>query len=280
MILSVYKESNMTSRDVCNIIGKHFKTKKVGHTGTLDPLARGLLIVCTDKDTKLVDILTAKKKEYIATIKLGIKTDTLDITGNIIERSNYNFTKEELLRVLNSFLGKSKQQVPIYSAIKIKGKKLYEYARNNIEVELPVRDIEIYNIELLEYKDDLITFKVEVSKGTYIRSLIADICSKLGTVGVMQSLLRTKQGDFKVEDANKIEDILNDKYTVISYDTVFKNYPIVNLKEMEYQKVLNGVKMDFAFKDDIIALKYNNLYVALYKYDMGVYKMYKYLLTK
>lgn len=280
MILSVYKESNMTSRDVCNIIGKHFKTKKVGHTGTLDPLARGLLIVCTDKDTKLVDILTAKKKEYIATIKLGIKTDTLDITGNIIERSNYNFTKEELLRVLNSFLGKSKQQVPIYSAIKIKGKKLYEYARNNIEVELPVRDIEIYNIELLEYKDDLITFKVEVSKGTYIRSLIADICSKLGTVGVMQSLLRTKQGDFKVEDANKIEDILNDKYTVISYDTVFKNYPIVNLKEMEYQKVLNGVKMDFAFKDDIIALKYNNLYVALYKYDTGVYKMYKYLLTK
>lgn len=280
MILSVYKESNMTSRDVCNIIGKHFKTKKVGHTGTLDPLARGLLIVCTDKDTKLVDILTAKKKEYIATIKLGIKTDTLDITGNIIERSNYNFTKEELLMVLNSFLGKSKQQVPIYSAIKIKGKKLYEYARNNIEIELPVRDIEIYNIELLEYKDDLITFKVEVSKGTYIRSLIADICSKLGTVGVMQSLLRTKQGDFKVEDANKIEDILNDKYTVISYDTVFKNYPIVNLKEMEYQKVLNGVKMDFAFKDDIIALKYNNLYVALYKYDMGVYKMYKYLLTK
>ena len=280
MILSVYKESNMTSRDVCNIIGKHFKTKKVGHTGTLDPLARGLLIVCTDKDTKLVDILTAKKKEYIATIKLGIKTDTLDITGNIIERSNYNFTKEELLMVLNSFLGKSKQQVPIYSAIKIKGKKLYEYARNNIEVELPVRDIEIYNIELLEYKDDLITFKVEVSKGTYIRSLIADICSKLGTVGVMQSLLRTKQGDFKVEDANKIEDILNDNYTVISYDTVFKNYPIVNLKEMEYQKVLNGVKMDFAFKDDIIALKYNNLYVALYKYDMGVYKMYKYLLTK
>lgn len=280
MILSVYKESNMTSRDVCNIIGKHFKTKKVGHTGTLDPLARGLLIVCTNKDTKLVDILTAKKKEYIATIKLGIKTDTLDITGNIIERSNYNFTKEELSMVLNSFLGKSKQQVPIYSAIKIKGKKLYEYARNNIEVELPVRDIEIYNIELLEYKDDLITFKVEVSKGTYIRSLIADICSKLGTVGVMQSLLRTKQGDFKVEDANKIEDILNDKYTVISYDTVFKNYPIVNLKEMEYQKVLNGVKMDFAFKDDIIALKYNNLYVALYKYDMGVYKMYKYLLTK
>ena len=280
MILSVYKESNMTSRDVCNIIGKHFKTKKVGHTGTLDPLARGLLIVCTDKDTKLVDILTAKKKEYIATIKLGIKTDTLDITGSIIERSNYNFTKEELLMVLNSFLGKSKQQVPIYSAIKIKGKKLYEYARNNIEVELPVRDIEIYNIELLEYKDDLITFKVEVSKGTYIRSLIADICSKLGTVGVMQSLLRTKQGDFKVEDANKIEDILNDNYTVISYDTVFKNYPIVNLKEMEYQKVLNGVKMDFAFKDDIIALKYNNLYVALYKYDTGVYKMYKYLLTK
>ena len=280
MILSVYKESNMTSRDICNIISKHFKTKKVGHTGTLDPLACGLLIVCTNKDTKLVDILTAKKKEYIATIKLGIKTDTLDITGNIIEKKDYNFTKEELINVLNSFLGKSKQEVPLYSAVKINGRKLYEYARNNINIELPVRDIEIYNIELLEYKKDLITFKVEVSKGTYIRSLINDICTKLNTVGVMSYLLRTKQGDFLVDNSNKLDDILNDNYKVITYEEVFKNYPIVNLKEMEYQKVLNGVKMDFAFKDDIIALKYNNLYVALYKYDTGVYKMYKYLLTK
>ena len=279
MILSVYKESNMTSRDVCNIISKHFKTKKVGHTGTLDPLACGLLIVCTDKDTKLVDILTAKKKEYIATIKLGIKTDTLDITGNIIEKKDYNFTKEELINVLNSFLGKSKQEVPLYSAVKINGRKLYEYARNNINIELPVRDIEIYNIELLEYKKDLITFKVEVSKGTYIRSLINDICTKLNTVGVMSYLLRTKQGDFLVDNSNKLDDILNDNYKVITYEEVFKNYPTINLNEEEYYKVINGVKMNFNIKDDIIALKYSNKYIALYKYNDGLYKMYKYLLT-
>ena len=279
MILSVYKESNMTSRDVCNIISKHFKTKKVGHTGTLDPLACGLLIVCTNKDTKLVDILTAKKKEYIATIKLGIKTDTLDITGNIIEKKDYNFTKEELINVLNSFLGKSKQEVPLYSAVKINGRKLYEYARNNINIELPVRDIEIYNIELLEYKKDLITFKVEVSKGTYIRSLINDICTKLSTVGVMSYLLRTKQGDFLVDNSNKLDDILNDNYKVITYEEVFKNYPTINLNEEEYYKVINGVKMNFNIKDDIIALKYSNKYIALYKYNDGLYKMYKYLLT-
>lgn len=279
MILSVYKESNMTSRDVCNIISKHFKTKKVGHTGTLDPLACGLLIVCTNKDTKLVDILTAKKKEYIATIKLGIKTDTLDITGNIIEKKDYNFTKEELINVLNSFLGESKQEVPLYSAVKINGRKLYEYARNNINIELPVRDIEIYNIELLEYKKDLITFKVEVSKGTYIRSLINDICTKLNTVGVMSYLLRTKQGDFVVDNSNKLDDILNDNYKVITYEEVFKNYPTINLNEEEYYKVINGVKMNFNIKDDIIALKYSNKYIALYKYNDGLYKMYKYLLT-
>lgn len=279
MILSVYKESNMTSRDVCNIISKHFKTKKVGHTGTLDPLACGLLIVCTNKDTKLVDILTAKKKEYIATIKLGIKTDTLDITGNIIEKKDYNFNKEELINVLNSFLGKSKQEVPLYSAVKINGRKLYEYARNNINIELPVRDIEIYNIELLEYKKDLITFKVEVSKGTYIRSLINDICTKLNTVGVMSYLLRTKQGDFLVDNSNKLDDILNDNYKVITYEEVFKNYPTINLNEEEYYKVINGVKMNFNIKDDIIALKYSNKYIALYKYSNGLYKMYKYLLT-
>lgn len=279
MILSVYKESNMTSRDVCNIISKHFKTKKVGHTGTLDPLACGLLIVCTNKDTKLVDILTAKKKEYIATIKLGIKTDTLDITGNIIEKKDYNFTKEELINVLNSFLGKSKQEVPLYSAVKINGRKLYEYARNNINIELPVRDIEICNIALLEYKKDLITFKVEVSKGTYIRSLINDICTKLNTVGVMSYLLRTKQGDFLVDNSNKLDDILNDNYKVITYEEVFKNYPTINLNEEEYYKVINGVKMNFNIKDDIIALKYSNKYIALYKYNDGLYKMYKYLLT-
>ena len=172
MIINVCKEKNMTSRDVVNIISKHLHTKKVGHTGTLDPLATGVLLVCTDRDTKLVDILTSKTKEYVATMLLGIQTDTGDITGNIIKRASFRVNKEQIIQTLNSFLGQSTQTVPIYSAVKINGKKLYEYARNGKEVTLPTREITISNIELIDFHDNLIKFKVTVSKGTYIRSLI------------------------------------------------------------------------------------------------------------
>ena len=159
MIINVCKEKNMTSRDVVNIISKHLHTKKVGHTGTLDPLATGVLIVCTNHDTKLVDILTSKSKEYIATMRLGIQTDTGDITGKTIKKVSYKVTKDQIIKVLSSFLGSSTQTVPIYSAVKINGKKLYEYARNGEEVTLPTREINISNIELLDFHDDLIRFK-------------------------------------------------------------------------------------------------------------------------
>ncbi|CCY89488.1 tRNA pseudouridine synthase B [Mycoplasma sp. CAG:956] len=277
MIINVCKEKNMTSRDVVNIISKHLHTKKVGHTGTLDPLATGVLIVCTNHDTKLVDILTSKNKEYIATMRLGIQTDTGDITGNIIKRATYKVTKDQIIKVLNNFLGSSTQTVPIYSAVKINGKKLYEYARNGEEVTLPTREINISNIELLDYHDDLIKFKVTVSKGTYIRSLIEDIGKTLQTVATMEDLVRTKQGNYKIEDSYTLEDIKNDNYKPIPLNIVLKDYHTYNLNATEYFKVKNGSKMLLNIDDKIVTLLYNNKPIALYRKENDIYRVYKML---
>lgn len=277
MIINVCKEKNMTSRDVVNIISKHLHTKKVGHTGTLDPLATGVLIVCTNHDTKLVDILTSKNKEYIATMRLGIQTDTGDITGNIIKRATYKVTKDQIIKVLNNFLGSSKQTVPIYSAVKINGKKLYEYARNGEEVTLPTREINISNIELLDYHDDLIKFKVTVSKGTYIRSLIEDIGKTLQTVATMEDLVRTKQGNYKIEDSYTLEDIKNDNYKPMPLNIVLKDYHTYNLNATEYFKVKNGSKMLLNIDDKIVTLLYNNKPIALYRKENDIYRVYKML---
>ena len=277
MILNVYKEPGMTSRDVVNILSKHFQTKKVGHTGTLDPIASGVLIVCTEKDTKLVDLITAEYKEYVATCKLGLKTDTGDITGNVIEECSYNFKESDLRKALHSFLGARMQTVPLYSAVKINGKKLYEYARNNIPVTLPVRNINIRDIELLNFSGTEFTFRVVVSKGTYIRSLIEDICASLSTVGTMSALKRTKQGKYRVEDANKIEDILHDKYNLISVLEVLSDYPKVTLDFDLYKKVKNGAKIGLNSNDKIVLLVYNNLPVALYEQEDNHYRVYKML---
>ncbi len=277
MIINVCKEKNMTSRDVVNIISKHLHTKKVGHTGTLDPLATGVLIVCTNHDTKLVDILTSKNKEYIATMRLGIQTDTGDITGNIIKRATYKVTKDQIIKVLNNFLGSSTQTVPIYSAVKINGKKLYEYARNGEEVTLPTREINISSIELLDYHDDLIKFKVTVSKGTYIRSLIEDIGKTLQTVATMEDLVRTKQGNYKIEDSYTLEDIKNDNYKPIPLNIVLKDYHTYNLSATEYFKVKNGSKMLLNIDDKIVTLLYNNKPIALYRKENDIYRVYKML---
>ena len=259
MIINVCKEKNMTSRDVVNIISKHLHTKKVGHTGTLDPLATGVLLVCTDRDTKLVDILTSKTKEYIATMRLGIQTDTGDITGNIIKKASFRVNKEQIIQTLNSFLGQSTQTVPIYSAVKINGKKLYEYARNGKEVTLPTREITVSNIELIDFHDNLIKFKVTVSKGTYIRSLIEDIGKKLETVATMEDLVRTKQGSYKIEDSYTLDDIKNDNYKPIPLKTVLQDYPSYELNANEYFKVKNGSKMSLNLDDKIVTLLYNKL---------------------
>ncbi len=264
-ILIINKEKGMTSRDVVNILTKTFNTKKIGHTGTLDPIAEGVLVICIGKCTKLCELLTSKYKEYIATIKLGISTDTLDVTGNVLKEAKYEVTEKQIKEVLNSFLGKSIQEVPIYSAVKVKGKKLYEYARAKEEVTLPKREIEIKSIELLSYKDDEITFKTTVSKGTYIRSLINDICLKLNTLGTMSSLIRTKQGEFTLEDSYTLDDIKNNNYKILSIEEVLSNLETINIDKTLYNKIKDGAIIDKVFKSNIACLKYQDKIIALYQ---------------
>lgn len=264
-ILIINKEKDMTSRDVVNILTKIFKTKKIGHTGTLDPIATGVLVVCLGKATKLCDLLTSKYKEYIATIKLGIKTDTLDITGNIIEKKDFNITEPQIIEVLNSFKGKSIQTTPIYSAVKVNGKKLYEYAREGKEVELPKREIDITEIELLSFENDEITFKTTVSKGTYIRALIDDICLKLNTIGTMSSLIRTKQGQFAIENSYLLEDVKNNKYQILSVEEVLNDFEKINIDDNTYEKVKNGAIIPKNFNNDKACLIYKDKIVAIYQ---------------
>ena len=264
-ILVVNKPIDFTSRDVVNKIGGILKTKKVGHTGTLDPIATGVLVVCVGNTTKLCEVLTSEYKEYIATIKLGIKTDTLDTTGTIIEKKEFSVTEQSIKETLNSFLGTSIQTTPIYSAVKVNGKKLYEYAREGAYVELPKREINITNIELLSYKDDEIIFKTTVSKGTYIRALIDDICTKLNTVGTMSNLQRTKQGNFSIEDSYTIEDIQNNNYKLLSIEESLTNLEQITINEELYNQVQNGSIIDKTFNNDIACLCYESKIVAIYQ---------------
>ncbi len=238
-IIIVNKEKGLTSRDVVNKLCKIFNTQKIGHTGTLDPLASGVLVCLIGKYTKLVDLITSYDKEYIATIKLGIKTDTLDITGNILETKKVPLLELKTIKeVLNSFVGVFNSEVPLYSAIRINGKRLYEYARHNEEVKLPNRETYIKKIELIEYHDDLIKFRAVVSKGTYIRSLIARICEKLNICGCMSDLERIRQGNFQIKDANSLESIANNNYQELSLTDVL-NVLILPAKD-NYSKIKNG----------------------------------------
>lgn len=266
-IIVVKKEKNMTSFDVVNCIRKIFNTKKVGHTGTLDPIATGVLVVVIGKYTKLVNILTSSDKEYIATLKLGIQTDTYDITGNIINKKEYDVDKDKIINTLNSFLGSSLQEVPIYSAVKINGKKLYEYARENIDIELPKREIDVKEIELLSFEKDTIKFRCIVSKGTYIRSLINDIGIKLNTYATMSELTRTKQGEFNIEDSYTLDEINKGNYKLLTYKEIFKDYELYELNDEEYFKVKNGQKMKINFNNDVVIYTYKDNYIAMYEKD-------------
>jgi tRNA pseudouridine55 synthase len=265
MILVINKEKNITSRDVVNKLNKILNTKKIGHTGTLDPLATGVLVCLTDKHTKLVDVITSEEKEYIAEIKLGIETDTLDITGNIInENNNINLDINNIKNVLKSFVGKYIEEVPKYSAVKINGKKLYQYARNNVDIELPKREVEIKEIELLDYHDDIIKFKCLVSKGTYIRSLIKDICNKLNVLGTMNSLIRTKQGRFTIDSSYTLDDVKNNNYRDIPIDNVL-DVKYIELDDNLYKKVINGNRLNLDYNGYILFTK-DNKQVALYNF--------------
>lgn len=265
-VVIVDKPKGMTSRDVVNIVSKKYSTKKVGHTGTLDPIATGVLVLCIGKATKLVSRLTSLEKEYIATVILGEETDTLDITGNIIDDKICIKTQKEIEEVLKSFIGSYNQEVPKYSAVKINGKKLYEYAREDKNVILPKRIVHIKSIELLgnvTYKNNktIFSFKCVVSKGTYIRSLIRDIAQRLNTVGIMSDLRRVKQGSFDIKNSIKLENLSNDD--IISIRNIL-NVKKVKLTSDIRKKILNGAPVENIYNEDEI-LFIDEDEIALYK---------------
>ena len=261
-VLIIDKPSGITSHDVVAKVRKALKTKKVGHTGTLDPLATGVLVVCVEKATKLVNYLTCDEKIYEVEMKLGIKTDTGDITGNIIdEDTNYKVTIKEANEVIKSFVGKQKQIPPMYSAIKVNGQKLYELARKGIEIEREPRDIEIFDIYNIEINNEFIKYTVHCSKGTYVRSLCEDIAQRLGTIGVMTKLRRIKSGQFEIENAIKIDDISEEK--IISIEKLFDKEINVqkNLKEL-----LNGMKIAIQNPDGLYKL-YTDRFIGIGKIE-------------
>lgn len=280
-IIVIDKPKNVTSRDIVNKVGTLLHTKKVGHTGTLDPLATGVLVLTVGKATKISEILTASKKEYIAEVILGIETDTLDITGNILKEENTNYTKEQIEEVLLSFIGTYTQEVPIYSAIKVNGKKLYEYARNKENVILPKKEVTIEEIKLIHLSNENekthFSFSCIVSKGTYIRSLIRDIANKLNTIGTMANLRRVCQGDFKIENSYKMEDIEKGTYQIISIPEVFKNIKQIEMDEELEKKIKNGMQIKNLYNEDYILFYKENCY-ALYKKETDILKPYKMLL--
>ena len=262
-ILIVDKPQGFTSHDVVAKIRKIIGTKKVGHTGTLDPMATGVLVVCVGAATKLVEYFTAKDKIYEAKIKLGIKTDTADITGNIIETSDINvirsISEEKIREVIKTFIGKQKQVPPMYSSIKVNGMKLYEYARKGIEVKIEPRDIEIFDIFDVKVDGDEITYTVHCSKGTYIRSLCEDIAKKLGTVGTMSYLRRIKTGEFLIENAITIEEIQEEK--IYPIEKLFDNKIYI---EKDLSKLLNGMEIPYDKPDGLYSL-YTNCYIGIGK---------------
>lgn len=261
-LLVVNKPKNYTSRDVVNALNKVFNTKAIGHIGTLDPLATGVLVCLIGKYTKLNNLLTMHNKEYIADFKLGILTDTLDATGRVLDTSNNFIKKEKLVRALKKFKKTYMQEVPRYSAVKVNGRKLYDYARHDEEVVPPKKRVTIYDIELLDYEYDDVKIRCTVSKGTYIRALIRDICQYLKTYGVMTGLVRTKINDFKIEDAYTLDEIRNGDYKLLSLED-FLDFKVIDLDEDNLNRIKNG-NIYCDRENDYILFKYLNEDIALY----------------
>lgn len=271
-IILVNKPKGITSRDVVNYISKTLDIKKIGHNGTLDPLAEGVLVICLGKYTKLNEILSSEEKEYIAEVKLGYFTDTLDITGTVLGEGEVNLTLENLKSVFDNFPRRYLQEVPKYSAVKVKGKKLYEYAREGIDVELPKKEVLIKELELLSFEGDTFTFKTMVSKGTYIRSLIRDLLLMAGVIGTMSNLTRTKQGKFTLEEACSLEDIEKGNYKLLKVKDI-SNIQTVIIDNMLKKKVLNGAKIIGNYPNRVLFVDETGTELAIYKRDGNVMKV-------
>ena len=269
-VLNIDKPQGITSHDVVDVIRKIFPTVKVGHTGTLDPLATGVLPICIGKATKLSDVLTSETKKYKVKMLLGVETDTYDVTGKIVFASVVKEDEIYIKERIKRFIGKQEQVPPIYSAIRIDGRHAYSYAREGKKLELPPREIEIFNIEdiKVELPKREVEFVVTCTKGTYIRSLVNDIGKKIGCGAIMIELTRLQTGNFKIEDSIKLYDFLKLDYEymldkIISIDKYFEDKKRVNLDKEMYKEFLNGVKFEVDSGEGIVRVYSENRYRGL-----------------
>lgn len=262
-VLIINKPKGYTSHDIVNIVKKELNITKVGHAGTLDPNATGVLPVLIGNATKISKYLIEHDKVYIAELKLGEKSSTGDLEGEIIEKKSVPKLNEDQIKdTLKLFLGKQQQIPPMYSSIKINGKKAYEYARKGLKVEMEPREIEIMNISLIKFQDNIITFKVKCSKGTYIRVLCEDIAKSLGTVGLMKELCRIKVNEFDIKNSVTLDDIKNGNVQIINIEEIFKAQPYIKLNDRETKLFLNGVKLSVNKSDDLYRI-YNSTLLGL-----------------
>lgn len=265
-VLIVNKPEGITSQGTVSKIKRILNVNKCGHAGTLDPLATGVIPILVGSSTKISKYLIEHDKTYNATIKLGKQTSTGDREGEIIKTAEVpELNENKIIEVLNSFLGKQIQTPPIYSAIKVDGKKLYEYARENKVIEIPKREIEIYQIKLIKFDKpkNTITFEVDCSKGTYIRTLCEDIAIKLGTVGYMESLLRTRVDKFLLDESYTLDDIEKGNFKLIGMKEIFKEYSNIQLNSRKLELFLNGVNLSFELEDGLYNIYNGENYIGL-----------------
>ncbi len=256
-VININKSAGMTSFDVIASLRKILNMKKIGHTGTLDPDATGVLPICTGKGTKLVELLTANDKQYIAEVKLGITTDTQDTSGNIIKKRAVSISEDALISAISSFIGETEQIPPMYSAIKVNGERLYKLAREGITIEREARKVFISNIKLNSFNKDENSFSITVdcSKGTYIRTLSNDIGEKLGCGAAMSALKRTKSGRFNIEDSftlDEIKDMVSqDDFSFICpVSEVMTEYEKITLAEKNSKKLIYGIPFNVTYLED------------------------------
>ena len=271
--LIINKPLGYTSRDAVNKVGKALHTKKIGHTGTLDPNACGVMILAVGKALKMCELMNTHCKEYIAEVILGIETDTLDTDTNatIIREENVDIPKEKIIDTVNSFKGEYLQEVPKYSAVKVNGRKLYEYARSNTPVDLPKKKVTINDISVIDdikYDNNKVIFKIRanVSTGTYIRSLVRDIGRKLNVPAVMNNLVRTSINNITIDDSYSLDDITNGNYKFISITDMFSDIPCISVNSEIAFKIKNGVVLDKFFDNEMaFIVNDKNELLALYK---------------
>ena len=278
-VINVFKEKGYTSQDVVSICKGILKTKKIGHAGTLDPDATGVLLLGVGKGTKITEYLMEYGKTYIFEMIFGTSTDTLDLSGNVTGFSDKTYDKEKLKQILDDLNGKTIEQVPpMYSAVKVNGKKLYEYARENKEIKRKSRKITIYNIEPLHLLENSCIIKVRCSKGTYIRVLIEDIAKKLDRLAYMKSLIRVNSGGFDIKDSIKIESLRKCNIDDVSYSVYesLTEMKSIKLDDNLYKKITNGVKVNINHKNiDNIKVVCKNKFIGIGSIEDNILKMNK-----